>query len=192
MSDMTSIWDVFTGQASRAKDAIDWTEVYQEQLPRVYNFFRYRLGDDQTAEDLTATTFEKAWRGRERYRWDLGAFEAWLFGIARRVAADHLRRPRRDVSLADLPDPADSDPSDPHPADGDPLAETVQRQADLARLGVLLAQLPPRERELIALKYGGEMTNRAIVAVTGLSESNVGTILHRTIGKLRAAWEEQA
>ena len=56
----------------------------------------------------------------------------------------------------------------------------------------LLAQLPPRERELIALKYGGEMTNRAIVAVTGLSESNVGTILHRTIGKLRAAWEEQA
>jgi len=68
----------------------------------------------------------------------------------------------------------------------------VQRQADLARLGVLLAQLPPRERELIALKYGGAMTNRAIAAVTGLSESNVGTILHRTIGKLRAAWEEQA
>jgi len=192
MSDMTSIWDVFTGHASRAKEAIDWTAAYQEQLPRVYNFFRYRLGDDQVAEDLTATTFEKAWRGRERYRRDLGAFEAWLFGIARRVAADHLRRPRRDVSLADLPEPADSDPVDPHLADGDPLAETVQRQADLARLGVLLAQLPPRERELIALKYGGAMTNRAIAAVTGLSESNVGTILHRTIGKLRAAWEEQA
>lgn len=189
---MTSIWDVFTGQASRAEEGIDWTAVYQEQLPRVYNFFRYRLGDDQTAEYLTATTFEKAWRGRERYRRDLGAFEAWLFGIARRVAADHLRRPRHDVSLTDLPEPVDSDPVDPHPADGDPLAETVQWQADLARLGVLLAQLPPRESELIALKYGGAMTNRAIAAVTGLSESNVGTILHRTIGKLRAAWEEQA
>ncbi len=194
---MTSIWDVFTGQASRAEEAVDWSAVYREQLPRVYNFFRYRLGDDQTAEDLTATTFEKAWRGRMRYRRDLGAFEAWLFGIARRVATDHLRRPRHDVSLADLPDPADydladSDPADPHFADGDPLTEMVQRQDDLARLGVLLAQLPPRERELIALKYGGDMTNRAIAAVTGLSESNVGTILHRTIGKLRAAWEEQA
>lgn len=177
---MTSIWDVFTGQANRAEEAVDWATVYREQLPRVYNFFRYRLGDDQTAEDLTATTFEKAWRGREHYRRDLGAFQAWLFGIARRVAVDHLRR-RRDVSLDDLPDPPD-----PHP-----LAETVQRQADLARLGVLLVQLPPRERELIALKYGGAMTNRAIATVTGLSESNVGTILHRTIGKLRAAWEEQ-
>lgn len=178
---MTSIWDVFTGQASRAEEAVDWTVVYREQLPRVYNFFRYRLGDDRTAEDLTATTFEKAWRSRERYRRDLGAFEAWLFGIARRVAADHLRRRRHNASLDDL-----SDPPDPQS-----LVETVQRQADLARLGVLLAQLPPRERELIALKYGGEMTNRAIAAVTGLSESNVGTILHRTIAKLRAAWEEQ-
>jgi len=178
---MTSIWDVFTGQASRAEEAVDWAAVYREQLPRVYNFFRYRLGDDQTAEDLTATTFEKAWRGRERYRRDMGAFEAWLFGIARRVAADHLRRRPHDVGLDDL-----ADPSDPHS-----LVEMVQRQDDLARLEVLMAQLPSRERELIALKYGGEMTNRAIAAVTGLSESNVGTILHRTIGKLRDAWEER-
>lgn len=178
---MTTIWDVFAGQARRAEEAVDWAAVYREQLPRVYNFFRYRLGDDQTAEDLTATTFERAWRSRERYRRDLGAFEAWLFGIARRVAADHLRRRRCDVSLDDLPDPPD-----PHP-----LVEIVQQQADLARLEALLAQLPARERELIALKYGGEMTNRAIATLTGLSESNVGTILHRTIAKLRAAWEEQ-
>ncbi len=179
---MTSIWDVFTGQAGRAEETVDWAAVYREQLPRVYNFFRYRLGDDQTAEDLTAITFEKAWRGRARYRRDLGAFEAWLFGIARRVAADHLRRRPHDVDLDDL-----ADPPDPRS-----LVEMVQQQDDLARLGVLLAELPPRERELIALKYGGEMTNRAIATVTGLSESNVGTILHRTIGKLRAAWEEQA
>lgn len=178
---MTSIWDVFTGQASRAEEAVDWAAVYREQLPRVYNFFRYRLGDDLTAEDLTATTFEKAWRGRARYRRDLGAFEAWLFGIARRVAADHLRRRPHDVGLDDL-----ADPPDPRS-----LVEMVQQQADLARLGVLLAELPPRERELIALKYGGEMTNRAIAALTGLSESNVGTILHRTVGKLRDKWEGQ-
>ncbi len=179
---MTSIWDVFTGQVSRAEAAVDWAAVYQEQMPRVYNFFRYRLGDDQTAEDLTAMTFEKAWRGRARYRRDLGAFEAWLFGIARRVAVDHMRRRRHDVSLEDLADP----PDPPRP-----LVEMAQRQEDLARLGLLLAQLPPRERELIALKYGGEMTNRAIAAVTGLSESNVGTILHRTVGKLRDKWEKQ-
>jgi DNA-directed RNA polymerase specialized sigma24 family protein len=51
----------------------DFEAIYQNELPRVYNFFRYRVGDDQIAEDLTAETFEKACRNRERYRSDLAA-----------------------------------------------------------------------------------------------------------------------
>lgn len=47
---------------------VDFETVYQTELPRIYNFFRYRVGDDQIAEDLTAETFEKAWKHRERYR----------------------------------------------------------------------------------------------------------------------------
>jgi RNA polymerase sigma-70 factor, ECF subfamily len=52
----------------------------------------------------------------------------------------------------------------------------------------LLATLPPRQRELIAMKYGADMTNRAIARATGLSESNVGTILHRAVEDLRGRW----
>ena len=37
---------------------VDWDEVYAEQLPRVYNFLRYRVGDGPVAEDLTSITFE--------------------------------------------------------------------------------------------------------------------------------------
>lgn len=40
----------------------DWEQVHAEQLPRVLTFFRYRLGDTADVEDLTARTFEKAWR----------------------------------------------------------------------------------------------------------------------------------
>ena len=65
-------------------------------------------------------------------------------------------------------------------------------RSDFERLSRLLAELPARERELIALKYGAEMSNRAIAKVAGLSESNVGTILHRTIQALRAGWNEGA
>ncbi|HEY9526387.1 MAG TPA: sigma factor [Anaerolineales bacterium] len=43
---------------------VDFETVYQPELPRIYNFFRYRRGDDQLAEDLTAQTFEKAWKHR--------------------------------------------------------------------------------------------------------------------------------
>jgi DNA-directed RNA polymerase specialized sigma24 family protein len=47
---------------------LDWDALYCDQLPRIYNYFRFRVGTDADAEDLTARTFESAWRARERYR----------------------------------------------------------------------------------------------------------------------------
>ena len=159
----------------------DWDALYTEQLPRVYNFFRYRVGDGPEAEDLTSITFEKAWRARHRFRRDLAAFPTWLFAIARNVAIDRHRSARPMAPL--------------EAAAGVPGGRTPEELAvarsDRERLGRLLARLAPRERELIALKYGAEMTNRAIARLTGLRESNVGTILHRTIQVLRAAWPEE-
>jgi len=55
----------------------------------------------------------------------------------------------------------------------------------------LLLELPDREAELIALKYGAELNNREIAKITGLSESNVGTIMHRTVKGLRERMENQ-
>jgi RNA polymerase sigma-70 factor (ECF subfamily) len=61
----------------------------------------------------------------------------------------------------------------------------------MARLTALLATLPDRDRELLSLKYGAGLTNRAIARITGLSESNVGTIVHRAVQALRAAWPQE-
>src|SRR6516165_7521390 len=77
----------------------DWDQVYADELPRVLNFFRYRLPQTADAEDLTARTFEKAWRARHRYRRDLAGFSTWLLTIARHVAIDHLRQRRAEVPL---------------------------------------------------------------------------------------------
>ena len=72
-------------------DVLDWDIVYRALLPKVYRFFCYQVGEGQLAEDLTSTTFEKAWRRRRRYRRDLSAFSTWVFTIARNVAIDHFR-----------------------------------------------------------------------------------------------------
>ena len=156
----------------------DWDTVYAEQLPRIYNFFCYRLRDEATAEDLTAQTFEKAWRARHRYRKDLAGFATWLVAIARNVATDYLRA-RRDHAPLDAADEvaAASTPEDEH-----------ARASDRERLAALVERLPERERELLALKYGAGMTNRAIAELLGLSESNVGTIVHRAVQTLRRDW----
>ncbi len=165
----------------RARE-IDWDAAFAEALPRVYNFFRYRVGDGPVAEDLTSVTFEKAWRARERYRRDRAAIGTWLFAVARNVAVDHLRSLRPTVPLEE----AEELPGGPTPED------LAVRRSDHERLGRLLARRPERERDLLALKYGAEFTNREIARMTDLSESNVGTILHRAVEALRAEWDQGA
>jgi RNA polymerase sigma-70 factor (ECF subfamily) len=66
--------------------------------------------------------------------------------------------------------------------------DAMVQGSDAERLASLLARLPERDRELMALKYGAGMTNRAIARATGLSESNIGTILHRSVQTLREHW----
>jgi RNA polymerase sigma-70 factor, ECF subfamily len=165
----------FSASASEA----DFEELYRAELPRIYNFFRYRVGDGQLAEDLTADTFVKAWRNRARYRRDLAAFSTWLFTIARRVAQDHYRKHHHEIPLDEITDISTNEI----------VEELAQQDVDFARLSFLLAQLEERDRELVALKYGGGLTNRAIARLTGLTESNVGVILHRTLQTLRSNWE---
>jgi DNA-directed RNA polymerase specialized sigma24 family protein len=56
-------------QAMEAKNqAQDWNQIYFDLAPRVYNYFRFRLGQEREVEDLTSRTFEKAWTAREQYR----------------------------------------------------------------------------------------------------------------------------
>jgi RNA polymerase sigma-70 factor (ECF subfamily) len=156
----------------------DWDAVYAEQLPRVYNYLRFRLGNRADVEDLTSRTFEKAWRARERYRHDLAGFTTWLLRIAHNLVVDHLRAHRSHLPIdAGLHVPGEVTPE-----------HEAERESDLARLGALTARLPERERELIALKYGAAIDNRLIARLTGLSESNVGTILHRVVQTLRKEW----
>jgi len=176
---MTSDVHETTGALWGASAApMDWEAVYAEQLPRVYNYFRYRMGNEAVAEDLTSRTFEKAWRERHRYRHDVAGVATWLLRIARNTAVDHLRTLHEHEPLEEAAEA---------PAEGTPEEEAVVH-SNFVRLTALVSALPDRERELLALKYGAGATNRAIADITGLSESNVGTILHRTVQRLRTDW----
>ena len=159
----------------------DWATVYEELLPKVYHYFSLRIGDRLEAEDLTAATFERAWRDRERYRNDIGTFTNWLFGIAHHVAVAHFRKNKRGQAIPDSETAEISRPTEEHAA----------RQEEFEQLASLLASLPAREREVFSLKYGAQFTNRAIAKITGLTESNVGTILHRIVTHLRERMENE-
>lgn len=159
---------------------LDWDKIYDQQIPRIYNFFRYRTGHTEVSKDLTAQTMMRAWRYRHRYDNDLGEFEAWLFQIARTIAADDWRRNQQvTLSLADI----ENYPSQVQ------VEDEVLRRDTATCLYQLLSQLPSQEQDIIALKFGADMTNRAIAEVLSITETNIGTILHRVIKKLKIQWE---
>jgi RNA polymerase sigma factor (sigma-70 family) len=161
-------------------EEIDWNSVVDNELPRLYNYFRYRLGDEGVAEDLTSVVLERAWLKRYRYRKDRAAFSVWLFSIAKNEVIGYLRK--RQVSLP---------LSMAETASGETIEHRLEQSQDIQQLSHLLAGLSERERELISLKFGADLNNREISTVIGLSESNVGTILSRVLQNLREQWKVQ-
>jgi len=156
--------------------------LYRRTFPRVYAYVASLLRDRSAAEDVTAQAFERAYRKRLSFRANRGSPDAWMFGIARNAALDELRRRKRRATL-------EADPAD----DGSPTPEeyaelTLRRETVRAALATLDGQ----ERDLVALKFAGGLSNAEIARVLRVSESNAGTRLHRTIEKLREACDDHA
>jgi RNA polymerase sigma-70 factor (ECF subfamily) len=152
--------------------------LYDRHLSRVYAYFRHRISDETVCEDLTAATFEQALAHLDQYTADRGPFAAWLFGIARNQANGHLRRTQRwrwlPLELAPRLVSTWMQPED-----------TVIHADTCQELVRHLQRLGPRQRDLIALKFAAGLSNKQIAILTGLTESNVGVILHRAIRQLR-------
>lgn len=152
--------------------------IYDHYFPRVYNYVRYRVGDAETADDVTAQVFERVLVNIGRYRPERAPFAAWLFAIARNGVNDHFRaqKRRRWLSLQVLRDRASADPRP---------EEVLVHNETCAELLAAVACLSDRERDLIGLKFGAGLTNRRVAELTGLSQSNVGVILYRAVRRLR-------
>jgi RNA polymerase sigma-70 factor (ECF subfamily) len=156
--------------------------LYRRTFPRVYGYVASLLRDRGAAEDVTAQAFERAYRKRRSFRATRGSSEAWVFGIARNAALDELRKRKRSAGLkVELEDVASPTPVE--------YAELSLRR-DTVRAA--LASLDPRERDIVALKFAGELSHAEIAKVLRISESNAGTRLHRALEKLRKACDDDA
>jgi RNA polymerase sigma-70 factor, ECF subfamily len=152
-------------------------DLYRNTFPRVYAYVASLVRDRAAAEDVTALAFERAYRKRGGFSARRGSPEAWVFGIARNAALDELRRRRRRATLA--AEPADQQLPGPY--------EEAERTFTREQVRGALASLDPRDHDLVALKFAGGLSNGEIARVLGISETNVGSRLHRAVEKLRKA-----
>jgi len=145
-------------------------------IRRVYAYVAYRIGDGPDAEDVTSEVFERALKYRSSYDPTRGGALAWLIGIARRCIDGRRYTPAQE-EFADFEQVAPQD-----------LEANALERLTLARV---LAVLDDRSRELLALRYGADLSARQIGVILGLKTNAVEVSLHRALARVRAELEEQ-
>jgi RNA polymerase sigma factor (sigma-70 family) len=167
---------------NRGEESHSWERLerlYRASRDDVYSYVLTLLRDSAAAEDVTALAFERAYRRRRTFDRHRGEERPWIFGIARNAALDELRRRRRVAALV-----IDHESADAELAPADDEADILLRRTAVR---TALAELPARDRELLALKFQAGLSNAEVAEVLGVSESNAGTMLHRAVQKLRKA-----
>jgi len=159
------------------RDPQAFAAIYEIYFTRIYNYVRYRVKDPETTDDLISVIFEKVLKNIRLFRPEKGNFTAWLFAIAHNVITDYFRnREKNQLSSLEAYGEIASISQDL----GEAFVENELRSKLLEALG----ELSERERHIIALKFWSGLKNRSIAKLIGVSESNVGVILYRAMGRL--------
>ena len=156
-------------------------ELFDRELDSVYAFFTYRLACRSDAEDLTQVTFERALRGWRSFDEGRGSARVWLMAIAHNLLVDHYRADRSGQSRS-------LDEVDEAHLGTSVQAPSLGLEPELA---AALDQLAQREREIVALRFGADLSGPEIAALTDLSLANVQQILSRTLRRLRESLAEE-
>ena len=169
----------------RERDMELLADLVERSQRRLVRYLLYLTGRRDYAEDLAQETWIRVlqrgsqYNGRQR-------FDLWLFAIARNLAIDHLRKERKAVQAASLPDDRDEillvSSSGPSPF------EAAARSEDAIRLAGQLQILPPLYREALLLRFQEDMSLAEIAQVLGAPVTTVTSRIYRGLAALRSAF----
>lgn len=157
--------------------------LYERYLDRMYSYLRARTSSAEDAADLTQQVFLRAFDALDQYRPRRASFATWLFRIARNTATDAYRRQKSTVAWDLLP--AALQPI----AGDDPEASALRRETQ-DRLRLILDACDERTREILALRYGADLSVAEIAAIVGKSEAAVKKQLTRALRALKERYNE--
>jgi RNA polymerase sigma factor (sigma-70 family) len=163
----------------------DFAELYDQYFPKVFAYVYGRVQHKEASLDIVSDVFEKAYVKMHGLR-SADAFSSWLFTIARNEVASHWRKEKpaaKALQEAAWNNQLNHQPPSPE--------DTLLHRERISHLASLLRQLPPREQEIISLKFDAELTNREIAEILKTSEVNVRVTIFRALRKLRARMEQQ-
>jgi RNA polymerase sigma-70 factor (ECF subfamily) len=159
-------------------DRAAFAPLYRRYVTAVYRYFAVRVGNQETAEDLTAQLFTELLTTLSNYR-EQGSFAGWLFTIARRRLIDHYRQNKVELPLEHAAYQSGSTD-----VCGDFMNRLQQEQ-----LLSLVAELDEDQKELLALRFASGLTFAQIGEAVGKSEAACKMATSRLLKQLQILWE---
>jgi RNA polymerase sigma-70 factor (ECF subfamily) len=158
----------------------DFERLYEDHAQALFGFLAYRTGDRALAEDVMSESFERALRARKRYDPGRAGAKTWLYSIALNCLRDQQRRQGAESRALDrVGAPSGIELHD----------RGLGRADDRDEVQRAMAGLAAEEREVVALKFGGELTAKEIAKVLGEKVTTVEGRLYRALRKLRGELE---
>ena len=155
-----------------------FTQLYESHFDKIYRYVVLRIGNKTEAEDVTQQVFLKALQSIPSFKWKGIPFSAWLFRIAHNLVVDYLRKVKK-VVITPLDESSVKSDSNPQ--------LLVEQRLDIEQLISATKRLTRAQREVISLRFAGELSVTESAKAMGKSEGAVKALQHSAIVALRKA-----
>ena len=161
---------------ARTSNEAKLASLYNEYYDKIAHYVYVHIGNKTEAEDIAGEVFLKALKSLESYKERGIPMQAWLFRIAHNLVVDHLRKgaKRKTVSIDTIEIVSDIDP-----------VTAVEKNMELERLTKAMEQLTREQREVLRLRFFGELTSKETGSILKKSDSAVREMQRTAIEKLR-------
>lgn len=168
---------------AREGDRQAFAKLYETHFERIYRYLAFRIGDKAEVEDMTQRVFLNALESISSFRWKGVPFASWLFRIAHNQVVDYLRKKkgRPAVPLNESLMSSDLDPG-----------LVAEHKLDIEQLLLVTQRLTETQREVISLRFAGELPIAEVAQIMGKSEGAIKALQHSAIVALRKAFSVES
>ncbi|MFS0840319.1 sigma-70 family RNA polymerase sigma factor [Paenibacillus sp. 1P03SA] len=178
--------EIYRNQDETTRETIltseQFSELYEMYIDRVYKYIYYRIHNSYETEDICSKVFETVISKYNSFSEEKAKFDVWLFAIVRNAVTDYFRarKKRFHFSLDSITGHILPKPSP---------EELAIRGDEHQALFKALEKLRDKERNIIAMKFAAGLKNSEIAELMGVSESNIGVVVFRSLKKLQKILE---
>ena len=159
------------------RDQEAFAQLYEEHFDKIYRYVTLKIGNETEAEDMTQQVFLNALQSISSFKWKGIPFSAWLFRIAHNQVVDYFRSKKR--TTVPLDESLVSSNSNDNPQ------SVVEQKLDIEQLLLATKQLTEAQREVISLRFAGELSIAQVAKAMGKSQGAVKALQHSAIVALR-------